>query len=127
MQRGPYKHLPKMATAMVLLALSVWSLSAHFGKIHDVTKNATGHDAIKLLAGQAPEVRGGLNGDPSRQAVEQVRLMTGGRPAGDKAALTLFPGDTAMTPEQRAKMMAEAERLRPRVPPTRTTDARRER
>lgn len=104
---------------LVLLTLSVVSMSSQFGRINEITKQATGHDAIKLISGQMPQVKGAVDSDdPTRSDVEYAKSLGLGTSSNDDgvASLTLFPSNESMTPEQRAKLIAEAEQMRPKVP-----------
>lgn len=115
-----------MVTKVVLMlgatAISAYTLSGHLSKVSDVTQGPTGQSAFDLLKGQLPEVRGGVAMDPSEAAVEYAKGLVGdGGKKSKDAKLVMFPSDASLTPEQRAKVLAEAERLRPDVadPPKR--------
>lgn len=102
---------------MVGLAAGVWSLSIHLGKVQTIAEGATGTSAINFLSG-SPGVPHNVGGDPTAQAMDVVRQITGGGKAEPKseAELVLFSGNGKMTETERARLMAEAERLRPKVP-----------
>ena len=110
--------MTKVVLMLGATAISTYTLSGHLSKVSDVTQGSTGNSAFSLLAGQMPEVRGGVASDPSQQAVEYAKGLVGGEKKTKEAKLVMFPSDSGMTPEQRAKLLADAERMRPEVPET---------
>jgi len=120
-ERSPYKLLTRVTLILAAMAISTYTLSGHLSKITQVTQGTTGNDAFGLLSGHAPEVRGGVNGaggDPTSAAVEYAKSLAGGEKSNTKAKLVMFPGDNGMSDEQRKKLLADAERMRPEVPET---------
>lgn len=118
-ERNPYKLLTRVVLTLGALAVSAYTLSGHLAKVSDVTQGTTGNSAFSLLSGQLPPVRGGVATDPSEAAVEYAKGLVGdGGKKSKEAKLVMFPSNTSMTPEQRAKVLAEAERLRPDLPET---------
>jgi len=115
---GPYRYLPRVCLLMVGLAAGVWSLAVHLDKVQDITQGATGNSAIGFLAGDRSMPQ--QIGDPSAQAMDVVRKLTGGDKAGSSGAgearLVLFGSDPNMPEAERARLMAEAERQRPKLP-----------
>lgn len=122
-EHRPYRVMTKVVLLLGATALSTYTLSGHLSKLTNVTQGPTGSSAFSLLAGHVPEVKGGVGTDPTAQAMEIAKgLVGGGTGGGEKkpkeAKLVMFPSDPSMTPEQRAKLMADAERMRPTVPET---------
>ena len=116
--KGPYRYLPRVCLLMVGLAAGVWSLAVHLDKVQGITQGATGASAVSFLGGDRSMPR--QFGDPSAQAMDVVRKLTGGDKAGaggeSEAKLVLFGSDPNMSEAERARLMAEAERLRPKLP-----------